>query len=309
MVRVQKQATLQGRPGFTLVEMLVTLGITGVLAALLLPALQSAREAVRLAECRNHLKQIGLALHSYHDACRMMPINYGRGVYNETDRGASWLSMTLPWLDQAPLYDRIRFGEPLTDPANDAAAVTVVPAFLCPSDSHGDGVMPDRRNSSKPRAVTNYKASLGSNWNWGSAAGARSVSGRHAGNTDGLEWCNGFLCRSGDRPPVPTRFGDIVDGTSTTLAVGEAVPEWSQHTWWYWFNASTATCAVPPNHWRTPETSSADWFENYSFASRHPGGVQFCMADGSVRLIPDGIDLTTYRALATIQGDEVVSSE
>lgn len=293
--------------GLTLIEMLVVMTVIGVLAALLLPAVQAAREAARRASCRNHLKQIGLALHNYHSTHSIVPINYGSGIYNENDRGASWMAMLLPYLDETSLYEQIRFGQPLTDPANDAAADTVVPVFLCPSDSHDNGVMSDRRNSNVPRAVTNYKGSLGSNWNWGSAAGSVSNAGRNAGNPDGLEFCNGFFCRNGDHPPITTRLRDVTDGLSVTLAVGEAVPEWSGHTWWFWFNASTATCAVPPNHWQKPETSMADWWENYSFASRHTGGVHFCLVDGSVRFVSNSIDLTTYRALATIQSDETVS--
>jgi len=292
--------------GFTLIEILVTITIIGVLVALLLPAVQAAREAARRATCRDHLKQVGLALHNYHSTHTMLPINYGSGVYNDTDRGMSWLAMILPQLDQTPLYERIRFGQPLTNVVNSMVADTVIPVLLCPSDSHGNGVMPNRRNSNVPRAVTNYKACLGSNWNWGSAAGTVSQAGRNANNPDGLEFCNGLICRNGDHPPITTRFADVTDGLSTTLAAGEAVPDWSWHTWWYWFNASTATCAVPPNHWHVPETSLDDWWENYSFASRHTGGVHFALADGSVRFVSENIDLTIYHALATIQGEEAV---
>jgi prepilin-type N-terminal cleavage/methylation domain-containing protein len=291
--------------GFTLIELLVTIAVVSVLIALLLPALQHAREAARRASCRSHLKQIGLAMHLYHDIHDTLPVNWGDGTYNDSDRGQSWLTMLLPHIDQSSLYEQVRFGESLVDPDNDAAASQSVEIYLCPSDNHGNGVMPDRRNSNVPRAVTNYKGVLGSNWNWGSAAGTTSQSGRNSGNPDGLDSCNGLICRGGDRAPFTTRFRDVSDGESTTLAVGEAVPGWCFHTWWYWFNASTATCAVPPNHWQQPETSQDDWFENYSFASHHTGGVHFCLVDGSVRFVSDEIDLFAYRALATIQGEEV----
>ena len=294
------------RRGFTLVELLVTIAIIGVLLALIVPAVQGAREAARRAQCRNHLKQIGLALHNYHDSNGVFPISHGIGLYNDTNRGAGWMPRLLPHLDQAALFSKVRWCEPLVDPDNDVVARTVVRVFLCPSDSHGNGVMPNRRNSTAPRAVTNYKACLGSNWEWGPFAPSTSSGGRNANQTNGLELCNGFLCRGGDLPPLTTRMPDIADGTSHTFAVGEAVPEWTWHTWWYGFNASTATCAVRLNHWQKPETALADWFENYSFASRHAGGGHFLMVDGSVRFVSENVSHEVYRDAATIQGSELV---
>ncbi len=297
---------LSRKRAFTLIELLVVLAIVGLLLALLLPAVQSVREAARRMQCRNNLKQIGLALHNYEATNGTFPINYGIGLYNDTNRGASWLPRVLPYLDQTPLYSKVKWFEPLTEPDNNAVASTVVASFLCPSDIHGSGVMSNRRNTAVARAVNNYKACLGSNWEWGPFSPAVSTSGRNANQTNGLELCNGFLCRGGDLPPTSTRMADITDGTTQTFAVGEAVPEWTWHTWWYGVNASTATCAVPLNHWRKPETSLADWFENYSFASRHMGGAHFLMVDGSVRFVSENINTNTYRAIATIQGSEVI---
>jgi len=292
--------------GFTLVELLVSIAIIAVLIALIVPAVQAARERARRAQCQSQLKQLGLALHNYHDTHGMFPVNYGAGLYNESNRGASWLAMILPQIGQTSLYGRINFGSPLTDSANDAAARTVVPTYLCPSDRHGNGVMTNRRESNSPRAITNYKACLGSNWGWGSFAPVKSAGGRNAGETDGMDRCNGMICRGGDHPPLVTRLTDIKDGTSTTLALGEAVPEWSWHTWWYWFNASTATCAVPLNYWHVPEDTDDDWFYNYSFASRHTGGAYFGLVDGSVRFLSENISRDVYRNIATIQGSEVI---
>lgn len=296
----------KARRGFTLIELLVCIAIIGLLIALILPAVQAARERAHRTQCQNQLKQQGLALHNYHDVHGMFPINYGSGVYNETNRGASWMAMILPQLDQTSIYGSIHFGLPLTDSGNDSVSRKVVPVFLCPSDNHGSGVMPNRRDSNSPRAVTNYKACLGSNWAWGSFAPVKSSKGRNAAEEDGLDHCNGFLCRGGDQPPLVTRMADVQDGTSTTFAIGEAVPEWSWHTWWYWFNASTATCAVPLNHWRIPEDTDDDWFYSYSFASRHAGGGHFCFVDGSIRFISENVDRTVYRGAATIQGAELL---
>ncbi len=84
------------------------------------------------------------------------------------------------------------------------------------------------------------------------------------------------------------------------------MPEWSWHTWWYWFNASTATCAVPLIYWHIPEDTEDDWFCNYSFVSRHTGGAYFGLADGSVRFVSENVSREVYRDAAAIQGSELV---
>lgn len=295
------------REGFTLIELMAVIAISGLLLALLLPAAQQARETARRSQCQSHVRQIVLALNSYHDIHGTWALNYGAGAYDGTNTGASWLALLLPFVDQPALHQQIQFGSPQGHPANVAAGRTVVPVYLCPSDVHGDGVMPNRRNMLVEAAVTNYKACLGSNWAWGTFGPVTSSTGRNANQLDGLERCNGIMCRGGDLQPTTTRLRDIRDGTSQTIAVGEAVPEWCWHTWWYWFNASTATCAVPLNYWRQPETTLSDWWENYSFASRHPGGGHFAMADGSARFMSESIDLEAYRALGTIAGAEVAT--
>jgi prepilin-type N-terminal cleavage/methylation domain-containing protein/prepilin-type processing-associated H-X9-DG protein len=293
--------------GFTLIELLVAMAIIGILIALILPAVQAAREAARRTQCQNHLKQLGLAIHSYHDLHGRFPINYGNGPYNGTNTGASWMAMVLPQLEQLPLYERLRFGQAADQPDNRAVAETVVPTFVCPSAGVGTGIMDNRRNAVGPRAVTCYKACLGSNWNWGTFSPVTTVAGRNAGQTDGLEYCTGLICRGGDIAPFSSRQADILDGATQTFAIGEAVPEWCWHSWWYWFNASTATCAVPLNYFHQPETNLGDWFHNYAFASRHTGGAHFCHVDGHVRFVSEQIDLKLYRALATIQGREVTA--
>ena len=284
----------------------MAISIIGILLAIIIPAVQRSREAARRVECTNHLKQVGLAVTNYHDLHGQFPINYGAGVYNDNNRGVSWLTMILPQLDQATLYSTINFGEPLTDDGNSYASKLVVPTFLCASDLHDLGVMPNRRETHEPRAITNYKACLGSNWAWGSFAPVTSKTGKNAGETDGLDLCNGVICRGGSQPPSGNRMRDITDGASHTFLLGEAVPEWCLYTWWYWYNASTATCAVPLNYWQIPEDTDDDWFYSYSFASRHPNGANFCLADGSVHFVGNQIDQKIYRGAATIQGDEVL---
>jgi hypothetical protein len=170
--------------------------------------------------------------------------------------------------------------------------------------------MPGRANVNDVRAVNNYKAVAGANWNWGDHTGVKQAGGRWANDADGLNRGNGIICRNElNNTANITTFGDIKDGTSNTLAVGEAVPAWCNHTWWYWFNGTTATCGVPLNYRKgNPtvklEAQLTDWGRNYSFFSQHPGGAYFALADGSARFVADNIDINVYRAGATINGGE-----
>jgi len=103
---------------------------------------------------------------------------------------------------------------------------------------------------------------------------------------------------------------DATDGTANTFAIGEAVPRWCTHTWWYWFNATTATTAIPLNAparpGRTRDQDWGRWVDNYSFMSQHTGGAHFAMMDGAVRFVSDNINLGLYRSLGSLQGAEII---
>ena len=140
-------ATRRIRGGFTLIELLVVIAIIAVLIALLLPAVQAAREAARRVQCVNNLKQMGLALHNYHDAVSIMPPGYiaaSRFIDGETDTapGWSWAAAILPQLDQAPLYASINVWLPVQSPTNTTAVTTLLNAYLCPSDLLPGGTFP-----------------------------------------------------------------------------------------------------------------------------------------------------------------------
>ncbi len=213
------------RPGshqaFTLIELLVVIAIIAVLIALLLPAVQQAREASRRSQCKNNLKQLGLALHNYADATKVFPYRQGgtNGVPNDTNISngdlGSGLTMLLPYLDQGPLYNRI--ASPLTigsttfnawgDRASDGSTyqpfMTAVPTFLCPSS-------PSERNVIGPGfGLTHYGMSGGD-------------SSYHIGSTGGVSNAR-RLVRGPFGYQTSRRFADITDGTSNTIAFAEIV--------------------------------------------------------------------------------------
>ncbi|MCU0877356.1 MAG: DUF1559 domain-containing protein [Pirellulaceae bacterium] len=323
-----------GSAGFTLVELLVVIAIIGVLVALLLPAVQAARESARRSSCQNNIKQLALGMHNYHDTMNLLPFCYlgpAPSTYNATNFGKSWITMTLPYIEQKPLYDQIDWRADLNATAPDGTANrnivvagTPIKTLLCPSDgNNGQGKMAGRANVGGTWGVNNYKANCGANWAWSSSRGnfitptgqtppdESVLAPPLPNNNNGLDGGNGIICRNGgNRQDAMKGFPFITDGLSNTFAIGEAVPAWCTHTWWWWFNGTTATCAIPLNYkpptvlarTETMEQIAGDWPINYSFMSRHPGGGQFAMCDGSVRFIPENIDLLTYRRLATAGG-------
>lgn len=339
------------RLGFTLVELLVVIAIIGVLVALLLPAVQAAREAARRSSCSNNLKQLAIGCHNYHDVILKFPLNYAITPGNNhwpdppdaLHRSTSWMVQVLPFIEQKPLYDMFDFNFDVrldprngptvnapNNPSNAFAARTVVKTYLCPSDGlNNGGILNQRQNapgSGKTWAVNNYKGVCGSNWAWGNFPTATPPTGSTLPNfnstqwgvsQDGLDAGNGIFFRGG-RADIArhscTPMAAITDGTSNTLMIGETIPRWCTHTWWYWFNGTTATTAVPLNNRAFCQTTASrnadlaacweDWPNNYTFMSQHPGGGQFALADGSVRFVANTIDLTLYRSLGTMQNGE-----
>jgi prepilin-type N-terminal cleavage/methylation domain-containing protein len=305
--------------GFTLVELLVVIAIIGVLVALLLPAVQAAREAARRSQCSNNLRQMGLALHNYHDTHLAFPINYRpKGTTGANDYATwSWMQGILPYIEQANLYNTMSISERMSLPNNLKVAETPIKTYLCPSDGlTRGGMMPGRSDGGGTKAVQNYKACSGAAWNWAFI----NMNNVRWGPTEsnGLTKCDGLLCSNSQGTPPSdmswvaknmTRFPTVTDGTSNTFAIGEAIPAWSNWTWWYCQNAAVATCGIPLNYKRgleKLELSAANWNRNYSFYSLHPSGANFGMTDASVRFVPDNIDLNLYRALATTEGGESV---
>jgi len=171
--------------GFTLIELLVVTAIIAVLVSLLLPAVQQAREAARRSQCKNNLKQIGIALHNYEGACRAFPPGYISGPnipamgpvdpqFNDAGQGWGWLTQLLPYIDQAPLYNVLNLSLPCYDPANVAATRTTIKSIRCPSDSAGGNpafgetvnVVDVNDNTLAVFGRSNYVANVGNSTLW-----------------------------------------------------------------------------------------------------------------------------------------------
>ncbi len=283
--------------GFTLIELLVVIAIIGVLVALLLPAVQQAREAARSAQCKNQLKQIGLAFHGYHDAYQFFPdggkdgcdapvhplaaaTGCGTGTVYTTspaDRSEwSWPYQILPFLEQKSLWQ---------EPDDNKLKRTALPVYYCPTR----------------RAPTVYV-------NW--------AKGDYAGNVGSSSTkTNGILSHRGEQP---VRIADVVDGTSATIMVGEKQlgtgfglinddneafysPGWDNDIF---RNGSTGNRPAPDSQHPSVTTGPATASSN-RFGSSHSGVVHFVFADGRVRQASYSINATVFRNLCTRNGREV----
>ncbi len=293
------------RKAMTLMEVLVVISIIGMLMALLLPAIQLAREAGRRCDCQNNLKQLGLALHNYHPASRVFAItaNYdNNNPVGPQSRSRSWFQGILPYLERGDIYAHIEQGATVTD--NLPVARLGVSLFYCPTD-RGPQQMANRADMPPDWlfAVQNYKSSSGSNWGWGPFVNSSQV-GLFANDTDGYKNGNGLMCE-GRYGPRPISIDHVFDGTSHTFAIGESIPAYSRWTCWFYHNGATATCAIPLNY-GMQHIDENEWQTNNGFMSQHPTGANFCFADSHVQFVRDSIDLKVYRAVATIQGQEPI---
>ncbi len=314
----------QERSGFTLIELLVVIAIIAILIALLLPAVQQAREAARRTQCRNNLKQLGLAVHNYADTYdSMFPINrYGDYAFSsswgsayEDSRSWSWFVSTMPYLDASPLYNQLNHENVAL---KDSLYLSrTIPCYLCPSDLlYGTGPKNERSHYLRTNplvGMTNYKGVQGANFCWGDWANPGT--GGHG--CEPWEDGDGILFPMNWARVV--RLRDVTDGTSNTTMVGEQTydpngPGDMRYGIGFAWAHSVEACAIAngPINARRPNGTpyaSGDWQGMNGFRSRHTGGAHFCMADGSVRFMSENIALGVYRALATIKGGEVLPGE
>jgi prepilin-type N-terminal cleavage/methylation domain-containing protein/prepilin-type processing-associated H-X9-DG protein len=302
---------MKNRKAFTLIELLVVIAIIAVLIGLLLPAVQRVREAANRMKCENNLKQIGIALHSYHDRNGSFPPGYQTAVApdnSDLGPGWGWASLLLNDLEQSYLYSQIRFDLDITDPANATARTTVLPVFTCPSEiAFADGgtftVVDSNGNPLVDVARGNY---VGMN-------GVLGVSQCAATNNGVFLRNRGFL------------MAQIFDGLSNTLFVGERCSNMSSTTW----TGAVTGGVVPAQRYpdKSDQLANAELasaltlahgsrlhipndqlvFDADATASFHISGVNFLFGDGSVRPISNNIDGAIYEALLTRAGGEPVT--
>lgn len=292
-----RRAPAHALHGFTLVELLVVITIIGILIALLLPAVQAARESARRMSCSNNLKQIGLALHNHHDSNNCLPdgwTGYDSAAGNHSilgPTGWSWAARILPYIEQSGVYDGLmRLDLPVTDPLNQTARETCFSVFRCPSDT-GE---PRFDLGGLKAAASNYVGVFGSIELHEAANEAAAHGGQCIG--DGVFYHNSRLC-----------FRDIRDGLSQTFMAGERGVKEQQFysTWVGVFPADEHPPARVVGEAASPPNLASD--EPHNFSSHHANGTHFLSADGSVRLIAETIDMNVYHALCTREGGEVVA--
>ncbi|WP_347246057.1 DUF1559 domain-containing protein [Thermogutta sp.] len=303
---------LQPRPprrAFTLVELLVVIAIIGLLIGLLLPAVQAAREAARRAECSNNLKQIGLAIHMYHDSHRTLPAGWaaytpdGRHPMVNGSPGWAWGAVILPYLEQMGLYQGgIHLEAPIYAPINQEAIKTFISVYRCPSDINSNEQvfeahkLHEGHEHEEDHQGEEYDELLIARSNYVGCFGTANIHvcdnlppGRQC-DGNGALFHNSFLS-----------LAALTDGTSQTFLVGERTVALGYATW----------CGVLPD----PEApagvlASAEYPPNlkhahaHNFSSQHPQGANFLLGDGSVRMISQTIDLNVFHALATRNGGE-----
>lgn len=311
--------------GFTLVELLVVIAIIGILVALLLPAIQAAREAARRMQCSNHLKQLALGAHNYHDRLHSFPPGTLAKIFATApkSRSTALFVFILNEMEQSSLRNDLDPHDPYVNISNGLAGV-VLPVIICPSDVIPENPV-NQGTPPNPFGVTSYGGNGGTGGTYYRFYGyCRDVVTQ---STDGMFFETGpnSAPNSGQDP---VRMSDVIDGTSNTLLFGErshvdptfdtlaGVNGGQQVIGQYglWHSAgglaivdATMTTLAPLNY-RTDDAqpwNTSACLRTAAFGSLHPGGANFALADGSVRFISDSIDMTTYRALSTRAGGEI----
>lgn len=303
------------RRGFTLIELLVVIAIIAVLIALLLPAVQQAREAARRTQCKNNLKQFGLAFANYHDVTNRFPQGGNIGC---CDQGPSigFMVRLFPYLDQAPLFSQFMMNVPDAYNAGYYGGnpvpnrLTSLSVAICPSDSHGFAA-----NNWNGWTVTNYDGSAGSMAFGNNGQGTNYPAPPALINGWGDNTDPNATSGMGSRGGPSLAIKDVSDGTSNVILMGEVLPSCNDHagngglwrengqsfhsgtaaaindfTVCPWANASQIRFTNCKNNMQC-------WNESWAFKSMHTGGAQFLLVDGSVRFISENINYATYQYL------------
>jgi prepilin-type N-terminal cleavage/methylation domain-containing protein/prepilin-type processing-associated H-X9-DG protein len=329
----------QKRKAFTLIELLVVIAIIAILIGLLLPAVQKVREAAARTKCTNNLKQIGLALHNYHDSMGLFPPGYIDGNTNpnstpdnDVGPGWGWASFLLPYLDQGNLFKQINFSQPVGTGINAQVSVQPLTIFQCPSDPYQQSFGVYDSTFTNTIATVAHGNYLGCN-GWEecfNGAGGNPLGGSGAdGLTGGYGSGGAGLFFRNSR----NRISSVTDGLNNTIFVGERSGNHSPSTWTgavaggrcpAWMAIMPPAPYIPPpgpaydnadfgeafvlSHGNATHLPSADspFYDPDTFYSMHAGqGANFLFGDGSVHYLTSRIDPNTYQYLCTIAGGEV----
>jgi prepilin-type N-terminal cleavage/methylation domain-containing protein/prepilin-type processing-associated H-X9-DG protein len=321
------------RRGFTLIELLVVIAIIAVLIALLLPAVQAAREAARRSQCVNNMKQLGIAMHNYHDALGSFPIG-ATGVRSLAPGGKypdgtavgnarrTWASMLLPYIEQGVMANAYNFSINFNTNQNTTVELSLIGVYSCPTDPNYGSI-----EQSPGRRQGNYMANWGNTtWYQNLSTTYNPVTGIYpAGSTQAVSFLGAPFTED-------KSFGipSITDGTSATLLMAEVkigadisggTQDHRGDLWNDDYQCAMFTAFTPPNssfpdylsadcnypyQTNPPCTSNAPYFS--AARSYHPGGVNVLMADGHVQFFKDSINYQIWRNLASSQGSEVLDS-
>jgi prepilin-type N-terminal cleavage/methylation domain-containing protein/prepilin-type processing-associated H-X9-DG protein len=324
--------------GFTLIELLVVIAIIAILIGLLLPAVQKVREAAARSKCVNNLKQIGLALHHYHDVNACFPPGYTDGNTNalstpdnDVGPGWGWAAYLLPFLEQDSLYRQINFKQPVGTGVNAQISQLPLAVFQCPSDPWQQTVPVYDSGFSNPIAFVAHANYVGCNgWEecFTNAGGAGDGAGLD-GLTGGLgQNGNGLFYRNSRNT-----MANVTDGLANTIIAGERSGNHAPATWTgavaggrapAWMADTTPPYTPPPGaaydnadygecfvlaHCNATHLPNADFpiYDPDTFYSMHPNGANFLFGDGSVHFLGSNISPSTYQYLATIAGGEVAN--
>lgn len=275
-MRLHKYRFKYKKSGFTLVELLVVIAVIGILVALILPAVQYAREAARRTQCNNNLKNIGVGLHNFHDTNGRFPAGWVADV-PDGEPGWGWGAYLLPFIEKDSIESQIDLNAHIDEPENATARVASVPVYRCPSDPNGEQTMmlTGLHTSLFPVGRSNYVGVFG----------AKEIEDDPS-NGDGVFYHNSR-----------TRMADILDGTTNTIIVGERSSKLGSSTWVGMVHGATdAMARVVGSCDHVPNDDHAHFDD---FSSFHATGAHFAFGDASVRIISSEIDLGVYQALGT----------